>query len=25
VAFDRISEQFGGGFPSVSDWILPER
>jgi WD40-like Beta Propeller Repeat len=25
VAFDRISEQFGGGFPSVSGWILPER
>jgi hypothetical protein len=27
VAFDRISEQFGGasGFPSVDGWILPER
>jgi hypothetical protein len=26
VAFDRISEQFGGaGFPRVAGWILPER
>jgi WD40-like Beta Propeller Repeat len=26
VAFDGISEQFGGGgFPRVSGWILPER
>jgi hypothetical protein len=27
IAFDRISEQFGGGaqFPSVAGWILPER
>jgi WD40-like Beta Propeller Repeat len=26
VAFDRISEQFGGGrFPRVTGWILPER
>ena len=25
VPYDRISEQFGGGFPSVSGWILPER
>jgi hypothetical protein len=23
--FERISEQFGGGFPGVSGWILPER
>ena len=25
VAFDRISEQFEAGFPSVAGWILPQR